>query len=434
MTVYWAEHAWLPDGPAAAVAIEVHGAVIRSVTRDAERTGTVLPGLTIPGFANAHSHAFHRALRGRTQHDQGTFWTWRERMYAVAAQLDPDSYYRLARAVYAEMVLAGYTSVGEFHYLHHAPGGARYSDPNAMSGALAAAAEDAGIRLTLLDTCYLAGGFGAELGEHQLRFSDGTADAWAERAAAFVPKPELVRTGVAAHSVRAVPAAALPVIADAAEGRPVHVHLSEQPAENADCLAAHGCTPTELLAQAGLLGPQTVAVHATHLTNADIALLADSGSRACFCPTTERDLGDGIGPARTLSDAGVGLCLGTDSHAVIDAFEEWRALELDERLASRARGRFTPAELYRAATDHASIGWPEVGRIAPDAAADLVTIDLDSVRTAGTAPAAALFAATASDVRSVLVAGRPVVSEHRHLRIEHPETVLREEIEALCRP
>ncbi|MFE9581717.1 formimidoylglutamate deiminase [Nocardia sp. NPDC006044] len=434
MSTYWAEYAWLPGGVAESVTIEVNGATIQSVTSGTERTGTVLPGLTIPGFANAHSHCFHRALRGRTQHDQGTFWTWRERMYAVAAQLDPDSYYRLARAVYAEMVLAGYTSVGEFHYLHHAPGGARYSDPNAMGAALAAAADDAGIRLTLLDTCYLAGGFGVELGEHQLRFSDGGVDAWAERAAAFTPGQELVRTGVAAHSVRAVPAAALPVVAEAAAGRPLHVHLSEQPAENADCLAAHGVTPTALLSGAGLLGPRTVAVHATHLTAADIALLAGSGTRACFCPTTERDLGDGIGPARALSEAGVGLCLGTDSHAVIDAFEEWRALELDERLASRARGRFTPADLYRAATDHASIGWPEAGRIAPDAAADLVTLDLGSIRTAGAAPAAALFAATASDIRSVLVAGRPVVSEHRHLRVHHPETVLREEIEALCRP
>ncbi|MBF6130856.1 formimidoylglutamate deiminase [Nocardia brasiliensis] len=434
MTVYWAEYAWLPDGLATGVAIDVRGTAIHSVVPGAEPAGELLRGLTVPGFANAHSHAFHRALRGRTQHDQGTFWTWRERMYAVAARLDPDSYYRLARAVYAEMVLAGYTSVGEFHYLHHAPGGVPYADPTAMSAALAAAAADAGIRLTLLDTCYLAGGFGVELGEHQLRFSDGTVDAWATRAAAFTPTSELVRTGVAAHSVRAVPSAALPVIAAAAAGRPLHVHLSEQPAENSDCVAAHGLTPTALLAKTGVLGPQTVAVHATHLTALDIGLLADSASRACFCPTTERDLGDGIGPARALSDAGVGLCLGTDSHAVIDAFEEWRALELDERLASRARGRFTPAELYRAATDHASIGWPEAGRIAVGAAADLVTVDLDSIRTAGTAPAAALFAAAASDVRAVLIAGRPVVTEHRHLRVDHPATVLREEIEALCRP
>ncbi|MFI9508080.1 formimidoylglutamate deiminase [Nocardia sp. NPDC052566] len=433
MTTYWAEHAWLPEGIAAGVAIEVDGATIRSVTSGAERTGKELRGLTVPGFANAHSHAFHRALRGRTQHDRGTFWTWRDQMYAVAARLDPDSYYRLARAVYAEMVLAGYTSVGEFHYLHHAPGGARYADPNAMSAALAAAAADAGIRLTLLDTCYLAGGFGRELGEHQLRFSDGDVGAWAERAAAYKPEQDLVRTGVAAHSVRAVPHGALRVIAEQGKGRPMHVHLSEQQAENRDCLTAHGRTPAALLAEAGFLGPDTVAVHATHVTGADIRLLAGMDVRACFCPTTERDLGDGIGPARALADAGVRLCLGSDSQAVVDAFEEWRALELDERLASGMRGRFEIPQLYAAATDHASIGWPEVGRIEAGAAADLVTVDLDSIRTVGTAPAAALFAATASDVREVVVAGAEVVTGHRHRTVEDVETILRQEIQRLCR-
>ncbi|WP_327115178.1 formimidoylglutamate deiminase [Nocardia sp. NBC_01730] len=432
--VYRAQYAWLPDGLAADVTIEVDGPTIRSVASGAGRHGKLLRGLTIPGFANAHSHAFHRALRGRTQHERGSFWTWRDRMYAVAALLDPDSCYRLARAVYAEMVLAGYTSVGEFHYLHHGPGGRRYTDPNAMSAALAAAADDAGIRLTLLDTCYLAGEFGMPLGEHQLRFGDGDVGAWAERAAAFTPGPGLVRTGVAAHSVRTVPRAALGVVAERAAGRPVHVHLSEQPAENRYCLAFYGRTPTELLAEAGVLGARAVAVHATHVSAADIRVLAETGARVCFCPTTERDLGDGIGPARVLSDAGVGLCLGSDSHATVDAFEEWRALELNERLVSHTRGRFTPAQLYRAATDHAAIGWPECGRIAPGAAADLVTVDLDSIRTAGTAPAAALFAATAGDVREVLVAGSPVVSDHHHLLLPHPESSLHEEIEALWRP
>ncbi|MFQ6394392.1 formimidoylglutamate deiminase [Nocardia sp. KC 131] len=433
MSVYWAEYAWLPEGLAESVSIDVDGGVIRSVAVSAERSGNVLPGLTVPGFANAHSHAFHRALRGRTHHDRGTFWTWRERMYAVAARLDPDSYYRLARGVYAEMMLAGYTSVGEFHYLHHGPGGVPYDDPNAMSAALSAAAQDAGIRLTLLDTCYLSGGFGWKLDEHQRRFSDGDVGAWAERAATFTPKSDLVRTGVAAHSVRAVPPGALRVVAQQAAGRPVHVHVSEQPAENRDCMAAHGRTPTALLAETGMLGPSTTAVHATHVTEADIRLIAGMRARVCFCPTTERDLGDGIGPARALADAGVRLCLGSDSHAVVDAFEEWRALELNERLASGSRGRFELAQLYSAATDHASIGWPEVGRIEAGAAADLVTIDLDSVRTAGTDPAAALYAATASDVRAVLIAGKAVVSEHRHLRLEAPEAVLRSEIEALLK-
>ncbi|WP_406274712.1 formimidoylglutamate deiminase [Nocardia sp. NBC_00881] len=431
--VYWAQYAWLPDGLAADVAIEVDGSTIRSVASGAGRRGKLLHGLTIPGFANAHSHAFHRALRGRTQHERGSFWTWRDRMYIVAASLDPDSCYRLARAVYAEMVLAGYTSVGEFHYLHHAPGGRRYTDPNVMSAALVAAADDAGIRLTVLDTCYLTGEFGMPLGEHQLRFGDGDVGAWAERAAAFMPEPGLVRTGVAVHSVRTVPRAALGVVAEQAAGRPVHVHLSEQPAENRYCLAFYGRTPTELLAAAGVLGARAVAVHATHLSATDIRVLAETGARVCFCPTTERDLGDGIGPARALFDAGVGLCLGSDSHATVDAFEEWRALELHERLVSHTRGRFTLAQLYCAATDHAAIGWPECGRIAPGAAADLVTVDLDSIRTAGTAPAAALFATTAGDVREVLVAGRPVVSDHHHLLLPRPENLLCEEIEALWR-
>lgn len=433
MTTYWAEFAWLPGGLAAEVTIEVTGGSIGSVREHTARTGKVLRGLTVPGFANAHSHAFHRALRGRTQHGKGTFWTWREQMYRIAARLDPDSYYRLARGVYAEMVLAGYTSVGEFHYLHHAPGGARYADPNAMSAALAAAATDAGIRLTLLDTCYLTGGFDRELGAEQLRFSDGEVDAWAERAAQYKPEQALVRTGVAAHSVRAVPPGALEVVAAQAGGRPLHVHLSEQPAENRDCLAAHGRTPTALLADEGVLGPNTVAVHATHVTRPDIRLLAGASARACFCPTTERDLGDGIGPGRALADAGVRLCLGTDSHAVIDAFEEWRALELDDRLAAYRRGRFGVDELYAAATAHESIGWPEVGRIEAGAAADLVTVDLDSIRTVGVDPAAALYAASGADIREVLVAGRPIVSDHRHLLIDEPESVLGEELRLLWR-
>ncbi|OZM69990.1 formimidoylglutamate deiminase [Amycolatopsis antarctica] len=433
MSVYWCEYAWLPDGVAAAVRIEVDGALITAVTAGAPREGTVLDGLTVPGFANAHSHAFHRALRGRTHHDRGTFWTWRKRMYALAERLDPDSYYRLARGVYAEMVLAGYTSVGEFHYLHHAPGGARYDDPNAMSAALAAAAADAGIRLTLLDTCYLAGGFGVELGEHQLRFGDGDAESWAIRAAAFRPDPALVRLGAAAHSVRAVPAEALPVVAAYAEGKPLHVHVSEQRAENQGCLSASGRTPTALLAETGVLGAHSVAVHATHLTGEDIGALARTGTRACFCPTTERDLGDGIGPGRALLDAGVGLCLGTDSHAVVDAFEEWRALELNERLASEARGRFAVDELFAAATDHASIGWDGVGTLTAGAGADLVTVSLGSIRTAGTEPGGALFAANGADVREVVVAGRHVVHEGTHRLIERPEAVLAKEIEELCR-
>ncbi|MEV4603558.1 formimidoylglutamate deiminase [Amycolatopsis sp. NPDC049253] len=431
MTTYWCERAWLPDGIAEAVLLMVRDGRITSVTSGAPRSGTVLAGLTLPGFANGHSHAFHRALRGRTHHERGTFWTWRERMYALAARLDPDAYYRLARGVYAEMALGGYTSVGEFHYLHHAPGGKPYASPNAMGDALRQAARDAGIRLTLLDTCYLAGGIGVPPDEVQQRFSDGSAEKWASRVASLA-EDELFRVGGAIHSVRAVPAADLPTVNQGVPGdRPVHIHLSEQRAENEQCEAAYGWTPTGLLQEHGVLGERLVAVHATHLTDQDVKWLGDARSAACFCPTTERDLGDGIGPARQLRDAGVRLGVGSDSNAVVDAFEETRALELDDRLASEERGRFTAEQLLAAGTDHASVGWPEVGRLAVGAGADLVTVALDSVRTAGIEPSGVVFAAGAADVRHVVVAGRDVVRDGAHVLVERPETVLAGEIEAL---
>lgn len=431
MTTYWCERAWLPDGISEAVRIEVEGGEIASVTANAPRAGTVLSGLTLPGFANGHSHAFHRALRGRTHHDRGTFWTWRERMYSLASRLDPDSYYRLARGVYAEMVLAGYTSVGEFHYLHHAPGGKPYAEPNAMGEALRRAAEDAGIRLTLLDTCYLAGGIGVEPDEVQQRFSDGSAANWARRVGELREK-ETFRVGGAIHSVRAVPAEQLSEVDKGTPAeRPLHVHLSEQRAENEQCLAAYGSTPTGLLYDHGVLGARLTAVHATHLTRLDIERLGAAHSRACFCPTTERDLGDGIGPARALLDAGVRLCVGSDSNAVVDAFEETRALELNERLSSEQRGRFTAEELLVAATDHGAIGWDEVGELAAGAGADFVTVDLGSVRTAGIEPSGVVFAASGADIRDVVVAGREIVRDGAHQLIEKPETVLAKEIEAL---
>ena len=416
VTSYHADYAWLGgDSPAHEVRIEVRDGRIASVTPGAPRDGTRLPGLTLPGLANAHSHAFHRALRGRTHTGAGTFWTWRDRMYEVAARLDPDSYHRLARAVYGEMVLAGITCVGEFHYLHHAPDGSRYADPNAMGHALLAAAREAGIRVTLLDTLYLSSAVdGAPLTGPQRRFGDGSVNAWAERVRALEPGPHAV-VGYAAHSIRAVPAAALAVLDPGKH--PFHVHLSEQRAENEDCQAWYGCSPTEFLDRSELLGEHTTVIHATHLETKDVERLGSTRTRACFCPTTERDLADGIGPARALADAGAPLCLGSDSHAVIDLFEEARAVELDERLRTETRGHFTAAELLTAATEtgHAALGWTDAGRIAEGYRADLVTVDLDSVRTAGTQPlAGAVFAATAADVTHVVVDGRPVVVDRRH--------------------
>jgi len=389
-------------------------------------TGAVrLDGLTLPGFANAHSHAFHRALRGRTQRGGGSFWSWRERMYELAARLDPETYFRLARATYAEMALAGITAVGEFHYVHHGPGGEPYADPNETGKAMIAAAREAGIRITLLDACYLHGGIGEPLNEAQRRFSDGDAEAWATRAEALAEAPGS-RIGAAIHSVRAVdPDSCATVAAWAAAGeRPLHAHVSEQPAENEACLAAHGVTPTGVLERAGALGPRFAAVHATHLSEADITGLGDSGCCCCLCPTTERDLADGIGPARALAEAGATLALGSDSQAVIDLFEEARAVELDERLASGERGRHDPVSLLRATTrdGHACLGWPRTGSIEPGATADLVSIGLDGVRLAGATPDsvldAAVFAATSADVERVICGGREIVRDGAHVGLD----------------
>jgi formiminoglutamate deiminase len=379
-----------------------------------------LHGLVLPGFANAHSHAFHRALRGRTHADGGTFWTWRDRMYAVAAGLTPEKYLRLATAVYAEMAVAGVTAVGEFHYLHH--GG------NEMAEALRQAARDAGIRLTLLDACYLAGGIGQPVRGVQERFSDGTGDRWLDRVAEL-RGDDNTRIGAAIHSVRAVPREALSLVAGAFPDRPLHVHLSEQPAENEACLAAYGLTPTELLAEAGALTPRTTAVHGTHLSTKDIGLLGSTRTGVCFCPTTEADLADGIGPARELVEAGSPLSLGSDQHAVIDPLLEARALEHHERLRTGERGRFAPADLVAALTNHASIGWPDAGRIEVGAPADLVAIRVNSVRTAGTSPEQLVLAATASDVSVVVVGGKVVARDGVHEQLGDVSRLLVEAID-----
>ncbi|HEX9039679.1 MAG TPA: formimidoylglutamate deiminase [Trebonia sp.] len=439
-----------PPGTGPSAAVPADGGMARDVLIEArgERFTTVtpgtpaaqvpagavrLPGLTLPGLANAHSHAFHRALRG-TPADGGTFWTWRERMYEVAERLDPERYFALARAVYAEMALAGVTCVGEFHYLHHDPAGRRYRDPNEFGRQLIRAAAAAGLRITLLDACYLAGGFApggapVPLSGAQLRYGDGTAAAWAERVSAFGCDPlgmvaPHARIGAAIHSVRAVGPDQVPEIMawSHAHGAPVHAHLSEQPLENAECRAAFGQTPAELLYEAGALGPRSTLVHATHLTGRDVSLLGGSMSTVCMCPLTEADLADGVGPAPALAAAGSPLALGSDGHSVIDLIEEARWLELAQRLVTRRRGHFSAAELATAATSagHACLGWPGAGEIVPGAYADLVTLSLDSPRLAGGAggPLAALFAAgTAADVRHVVVSGTDVVRDGRHLLV-----------------
>jgi formiminoglutamate deiminase len=334
-------------------------------------------------------------------------------MYGIAERLDPDSYYALANATYREMVLAGITAVGEFHYLHHNPDGNAYDDANAMGNAVVAAAMDAGLRIALLDTCYLSSGFGAPPEGVQRRFTDETAEKWAARVGGLsFGGDDGVVVGAAVHSVRAVPRHALSTVGSALPDAPLHVHLSEQVAENQACLVHYGLTPTGLLREEGLLSDRLTAVHATHLTVDDIDDLGSSHCYVDFCPTTERDLADGVGPSRRLAEAGAVLTLGSDSHAVIDPFEEMRAVELNERLDTRERGAWRAAELIRAATvdGHRSLGFGDAGLLAPGQWADLVTIDVGSPRTAGTGAGeeTVVFAAAGADVRHVVAGGRVI--------------------------
>jgi formiminoglutamate deiminase len=430
VTQYWCEWAWLGDEHVdAGVLLDVDSGAFTAVESGVAACpagATRRTGVTLPGLVDAHSHAFHRALRGRTHGDGGDFWTWREAMFRAASALDPDSYRELATAVFAEAVLAGTTSIAEFHYLHHRPDGKPYAEPNAMALALVDAARAAGVRLVLLDTCYLRAGFDeGPLDPVQERFSDGDVDAWIVRHDALTrgcADAEHVVVGAAAHSVRAVPEDALAAMAawHGMAGGPLHVHVSEQLAENEACAVATGRTPAQLLADTGVLTPDTTAVHATHVDSADIALLARFGGAVCLCPTTERDLADGIGPARELAAARVPLCIGADSRAVVDLFEEARAVELDERLRSRKRGAFAPADLLQAMTaaGAAALHVPG-GALRTGAVADFVTIGVDSVRLAGFSPergaAHIVFAATAADVTDVVVAGQPVVEAGEHL-------------------
>jgi formiminoglutamate deiminase len=445
---HWCELALVDGVVRESVAIGVAEGRFESVAADvpAPQGAVVHRGLTIPGLANAHSHAFHRALRSRTQADRGSFWTWRELMYRAAARLDPDRYHRLARATFAEMALAGVTAVGEFHYLHHRPDGKPYADPNAMGRALLAAAAEAGIRITLLDTLYLQGGLDAA--GHiaptaaQARFDDRSVERWVERVDELhddVHGDGRAMIGAAIHSVRAATPEAMREVASWAttSGLPLHAHVSEQPAENDQCRAAFGCTPIELLRDAGALSNRFTAVHATHVTTTDIDALAAVGATVCMCPTTERDLADGIGPTTQFAEAGVPMALGSDSHAVIDLFEEARALELDERLRSGARGAHAAAALIAAAAEHGhrSLGWYDAGSIAVGRRADLVTVALDSVRTAGASAGVAcetvVFAATAADVSDVVVDGCPIVTDRHHREIDTPGELHRAIIELM---
>lgn len=379
----------------------------------------VLDGVVAPAFANTHSHLFHRGLRGAGGGED--FWSWRERMYALAARLDPDSYHRLARAAMGEMLDAGYTRLGEFHYVHHDV--ERRWGRHEMELALAHAACEAGMRLTLLDTCYLHAGLGPDgsglpLAREQAGFGDGSVHGWLERWHELREVlPEGVELGAAVHSVRTLtPREIAEAVAGLPGDVPLHVHLSEQPRENAECLAATGLTPTGVLREAGALSPRTTAVHATHLSDDDVAALAGAGTSVSLCPSTEADLGDGIARVDDLLGAGVRMGIGSDENVVTDPFLELRMLEAGARLSLGRRGVVASEELWRIGTTHGrAMLTARAEHPARDGAglavgqdADLVCIDPSSARLAGVDPLRYPVVATGDDVTATVVAGRVV--------------------------
>jgi formiminoglutamate deiminase len=405
--VWHAEQAWL-GRRASDVLIEVENGRIKAVTEGAPApAGSLkLKGWTIPGLANVHSHAFQHSLRGTTESNAGDFWAWRRQMYDAAATWDPETYRDYSRLVFREMLEAGITAVGEFHYLH------RYG--NQLGQALIEAAAAVGIRITLLDACYLRGGMdGRPLEGVQQTFSDGDAERWVRRVD-DLKDAEGARIGAAIHSVRAVDPASMRTVAAWARRRsaPLHIHLAEQPAEVEECRADQGCTPAQLLAREGILGTDLTAVHAIHVDDQDIALVGQHQVSICGCPTTERELGDRVGPLRRLAEAGCGLCVGSDSNAAIDILEEARGVELDQRRATGRRGIHKPEEILRAATTDGmrALGW-EAGELRAGQLADFVTI---TPRYAGERPIDAgylIFSCSGRDVTNVVVGGKTVITK-----------------------
>ncbi len=295
----------------------------------------------LPGFVNAHSHAFQRRLRGVVErvdpaHPHDDFWSWREAMYAEAGALDPQTVHEFYTHVYREMVAAGFVAVGEFHYPHHQPGGEPYADKNAMSKAVIAAAADAGIELVLLETAYQRGGQNTPPTPGQRRFCDASIDAYLERVDEL---RGLTQVGLAPHSVRAVSREWLERIADysAAHDLVIHIHANEQRRELEECMAEYGMRPIELLAETGILGPRTTLIHVTHVTDEELDLMAETGTTVCACPTTEANLGDGYLPVLRMFERGIPICIGSDSNTIIDPILEIREVEAIARRQAERR-------------------------------------------------------------------------------------------------
>ena len=422
----------------------------------------------LPGMVNAHSHAFQRVIRGKTEYrtsERDCFWTWREMMYSAATRLTPEDIYDASRMAFLEMALSGITAVGEFHYLHHTPDGKPYDDPNLLAKEVIRAAGDVGLRIALLRVAYARSGFQAEANPKQERFIEDDPQIYlknlesltrelnhagegnsANLALPYGRASDTAWIGVAPHSIRAVPLPYLrEVVAYANEhDLKVHMHVAEQPAEVSACIEEHGRTPVALLETEGLLSERFTAVHAIHVTPKAIPSFAKTGAMVCACPTTERNLGDGVVPADEYLKNGVAICLGTDSHTQIDLLEDARELEYHLRLQKLARavlsvgspsvsegqvrdqalphGRAsdTAALLFDSATSNGarSIGAPN-GSLEVGKPADFFAVDLDDASIVGASTddllPAIVFSSSRAAVREVVVGGKPIVSEGRHL-------------------
>lgn len=434
--------AWTPEGVLEDPIVTIDDGII---LRCSEAPRHPLPGverlpgrLLLPGLVNAHSHAFQRAFRGHVQwraagHDD--FWSWRDAMYDVAARLTPESIQAISRLAFLEMAESGITEVGEFHYVHHQADGVPYDDPDELARRVIAAARSVGLRITLMRVAYHRGGPGAPLGEAQRRFRTHSVD----EALTAIDRlrsgaADGVRVGLAPHSVRAVPPEWWGEFS--AFRGPVHAHVAEQPREVEGCLAETGRSPLGLIAEAGLLDERFTAVHFTWPSEGDLGALVSGGARVCVCPTTELDLGDGFLPLEVRERAS--LCLGSDSHAMIDLWHEARTLELHGRGLAGRRNVLAPVgerhglaeRLLRAATlEGARALGSTAGVLAAGHPADLVAVDLRRPSAAGVPPLeAAIFGAGPDHVSEVWVGGRQIIREGRH---PDRERIVREALAAM---
>jgi formimidoylglutamate deiminase len=439
--------AWLPDllytngrfESGRALLCDAEGRIVQVVPASEVAASSVVllrNRALLPGLVNAHSHAFQRVIRGRTEYrttERDSFWTWREMMYSAAERLGPEDIYDASRMAFLEMVMGGVTAVGEFHYLHRTPEGAAYDDPNLPAKEVIRAARDVGLRICLLRVAYARSGFRTAPNRRQSRFIEADPQVYLRHMddlCAATADDSGAWTGVAPHSVRAVPLSYLKEVIGFARARalPVHMHLAEQPAEVNACMEEYGRTPVALLDAEGLLGDRFTGIHVIHVTAEEAQALARARAFACACPTTERNLGDGIVPAELFFREGVRVALGTDSHAQIDLLEDARELELNLRLQKLERavlaqagdGLSSPAaRLLDCATLHGaeSIG-AESGTLAPGSQADFFTVGLDDASIAGASAQDLLpcivFSLARTGVRDVVVGGKMILEDGRH--------------------